>query len=303
MAGAFSAVDLSQLPFPNAVEVLDYEALLALWVADYETRMLAVDPLFTLPPESDPAMKVLEVGAFRELLLRQRVNEAIKAVCLAYAIDADLQQIGGRYNVELLMIDAGDPNAVPPVPPTYESNEDFRRRIQLSFEGFSTAGPVGAYKFHGLGADGDVLDISVQRPTAGDILITVLSRVADGTAAPELVAAVEAVLSDEDVRPVNDTVIVQGAGIVNYSITAQLEVYSGPDMDLVKAVALAEVTKYTAECHRLGRNVTLSGINGALQRPGVHKVNLSAPVSEVVISKSQASWCTAITLTAVVVDE
>ena len=40
--------------------------------------------------------------------------------------------------------------------------------MQLSFEGFSTAGPVGAYVFHGLGADPDVLDIAVDYFVVGD---------------------------------------------------------------------------------------------------------------------------------------
>jgi phage-related baseplate assembly protein len=300
MAGSFTAVDLAQLPFPNAVETLDFETILAEMVADLQAR----DPEnFTALVESDPAFKVLEVAAFRELLMRQRVNDAIKALCLAYAVDDDLDHIAARYNVSRLLLDPGDPAAIPPVEPTYENNDDFRNRIQLAFEGFSTAGPAGAYKFHALGADADVLDVSVQRPAPGDILITVLSRTGDGTASPELIAAVEAALNAEDVRPLNDTVIVESATIVEYSVEAELEIFSGPDPEVVLAAAQSAVEAYTAEVHRVGRDVTLSGLYAALHRPGVHNVNIALPLASVSISQSEASWCTGIALTYVVIDE
>jgi phage-related baseplate assembly protein len=296
---SFTAVDLSQLPFPDAVEALDFETILAEMVADLQTR----DPSFTAIVESDPAFKVLEVAAFRELLVRQRVNDAIKALCLAYAVDADLDNIGARFGVERLVLDVGDPDAVPPVEPTYESNDDYRRRIQLSFEGFSCAGPAGAYKFHALGADADVLDVSVQRPDPGDVLITVLSRTGNGTASSGLLDAVEAALNDEEIRPLNDNVIVQGATIETYTIEAELEIHRGPDPEVVLAAAEEAAEAYAAESHRVGRNVTLSGVYAALQRPGVHKVNLVSPAANITIGMDEASYCSAINLTYVVVDE
>ena len=57
-----------------------------------------------------------------------------------------------------------------------ESDTALRYRIQLSLEGYSTAGPVGAYVFHGLSADGRVKDISADSPSPGQVLITVLSQ-------------------------------------------------------------------------------------------------------------------------------
>ena len=90
MAGAFTVVNLSQLPAPNVVESLDFETILAEMIADLQGR----DPTFTALVESDPAYKILEVCAYRELLMRQRVNESAKAIMLAYATGADLDQLG-----------------------------------------------------------------------------------------------------------------------------------------------------------------------------------------------------------------
>lgn len=299
MAGAFTAVDLAKLPFPNAVEVLDFEVILAEMLADYQSR----DPEFTALVESDPAYKVLEVAAYRELLLRQRVNEAIKAVTLAYANDADLDQIAARYNVERLLIDAGNPDVIPPIPPTYESNDSLRRRVQLSFEGFSTAGPEGAYLFHALGSDARVLDADARSPVPGQVIVAVLSNVGDGVAPSDLLAAVNATLSDEDVRPLTDQVLVESAGIVNYAITAQLKLYPGPDATVVLNAANAAAAAYAETNHRLGRDVTLSGLYAALHQEGVQNVALTSPVADIAVARNQASYCTGITITSAGIDE
>lgn len=293
MAGAFTAVDLSKLPFPAAVETLEFETILAEMVADLKER----DPSFTALLESDPAFKVLEVAAFREMLLRQRVNEAIKAVTLAYAEESDLEQIAARYNVERLTIVPADDTTVPPTPAVMESDESLRRRVQLSFEGFSTAGPEGAYIFHSLGADARVLDASAHSPSPGQVVVAVLSRDGDGTAPADLLAAVNTTLSDEDVRPLTDQVTVESAEIINYSVEATLTLYSGPDSEVVMTAAQSALESYTENNHRLGRDVTLSGIYAALHQEGVQNVTLTSPAANVSAEWNQAAWCTGIALT------
>lgn len=293
MAGAFTAVDLSKLPFPDAVEELDFETLLAAWLADLQAR----DPAFTALVESDPAFKIMEVGAYRELLLRQRVNEAIKALTLAYASGADLDQIAARYNVKRLTLVPEDNTTVPPTAAVLESDESLRRRVQLSFEGFSTAGPTGAYIFHSLGADARVLDAAAHSPVPGDVEVAVLSNVGDGTAPSDLLAAVNATLSADDVRPLTDHVLVKSAEIISYSVSATLTLYSGPDAEVVVDAAQAALDKYVADSHRLGRDVTLSGLYAALHQEGVQDVHLLTPVASIVVDWDQAAWCTSATVT------
>lgn len=293
MAGAYTTVNLSQLPAPAVVETLDYEAILSAMLADLQAR----DPAFTALVESDPAYKVLEVAAFRELLIRQRVNDAAKAVMLAFATGADLDQIGANYSVQRLVLDPGDPAAVPPVPPTYESDNDFRARIQLSPEGYTTAGSEGSYVFHGLGADADVKDIQAVSPLPGQVTVYVLSRSGTGAASPELLDAVTASLNAERVRPMTDQVTVLSASIVNYTITAELVLYPGPAPEVVRQAAEDAVTAYAEAQRRIGYDVTLSGLYAALHQPGVQRVNLTAPAANLTIADGQASHCTAISVT------
>lgn len=296
---AFTQIDLSTLPAPDVIEELNFETIFAAMLADLQAR----DPAFSALVESDPAYKILEVAAYRELLVRQRVNDAARAVMLAYATGTDLDQLGALFGVTRFVIEEGDPEAVPPIPQVLESDTEFRRRIQLSLEGFSVAGPRGAYIFHGLSADADVLDISATSPDPGEVLISVLSRVGNGAASSPLLAAVEAKLNSDSIRPLTDLVTVQSASIVNYTVTAGLYVYPGPDSSVVLQKALAALNTYIAQVHKIGQDVTLSGIYAALHQPGVQRVNLTSPSANVVISPTQASFCTAINVTIAGTDE
>lgn len=295
----FTQIDLSTLPAPDVIEELSFETIFSAMLADLQAR----DPAFSALVESDPAYKILEVAAYRELLVRQRVNDAARAVMLAYATGADLDQLGALLGVARFELDPGDPEAVPPIAPTMESDTEFRRRIQLSLEGFSVAGPRGAYIFHGLSADADVLDISATSPTPGNVTISVLSRIGNGAASSPLLAAVTAKLNADEIRPLTDQVTVQSASIVNYNVHAHLYVYPGPDSSVVLQKALDALDVYIAQVHRIGQDVTLSGIYSALHQPGVQRVDLIQPNANVVISATQASHCTGINVTVAGTDE
>lgn len=292
----FTPIDLSALPAPDVVETLNLETIFAEMLADLRSR----DPLFSALVESDPAFKILEVAAYRELLIRQRVNDAARAVMLAYSGGADLENLGGLFGVVRKMITPADLEAVPPVPAVMESDTDLRMRIQLALEGLSTAGPVGSYQFHALKVDG-VKDVAVAGPPDTDpgvVRITLLGTDGNGAVGTPIINAVAAVLNADNVRPLTDVVNVQSATITNYQVVATLYVSPGPDPAIVSAAALASVQAYTARQHKVGADIRLSALYAALHVAGVDRVTLSAPgiVADVVIDAVHAPYCTGITL-------
>jgi phage-related baseplate assembly protein len=293
---SYTPIDLSTVPVPNVVEALSYETILAAMLTDLQER----DPQFTALVESDPAYKILEVAAYRELLIRQRVNDGARAVMLATATGTDLENLGALFGVTRKTLDAGDATAIPPVPPTYETDAELRYRIQLALEGMSTAGPVGAYEYHALSVDG-VKSVGIQGPPdtdPGDVLVTILSAEGDGAAGSPLIAAVDAALNAEDVRPLTDQVTVQSATIIPYEIIATLYVSPGPDPEAVRLNALASVQAFVASRHSVGADVRLSALYAALHVGGVDRVTLTAPgvTADVVCTAEQAPYCTDITL-------
>lgn len=295
MASAYTKVDLSQLSPPGIVETLSFESIFAAMLADLQAR----DPAFTALVESDPAYKILEVAAYRELLIRQRVNDAAKGVMVAYAVGSDLDQIAANYDVARLLITPADNTTIPPTPAVYESDDEFRVRIILSLEGYTTAGSRGSYIFHALSASGDCKDIGIPSPpiTPGVVNVAVLSRTGTGAAPTGTIAAVVEALNAEIVRPLCDTVSVVSATIVNYQITAALTVFPGAGQAEILAAVQASAAAYAAEQHKLGRDITLSGVYAALHLAGVQKVTLTSPAADIVNDWNQAPYCTAITIT------
>lgn len=293
MAGTFTAIDLSQLPAPNVVEPLDYETILQEMLSDFSSR----DPNFDAPLESDPAYKILEVAAFRELGIRQRVNDGTRAVMLAYASGSDLDQLAANKNITRFVLDPGDPGAIPPVPPVYETDNDLRRRLQVADEALTTAGSRGSYIALTLSADPLVKDADAISVIEGGVTVYVLSRTGDGTADELLLTAVDTALSDEDKRPMTDTVNVLSASISNYTIEAVLTVYPGPDANTVRDNAIAAAQAYADTVHKLGFDVKISAVYAALHQPGVQSVALTQPVADISITTGEAAYCTSVAVT------
>lgn len=293
-------IDLSQLPPPVVVEPLDFETLFA----QRKAAFIAMYPedeqeeiARTLELESEPITMLLEENCYRELLLRQRVNEAARAVMLAYSTDSDLDNLAVNFNVERLTIQEEDDSVTPPIEAVMESDPDLRTRTQQAFEGLSVAGPTAAYEFWGRSADGRVADISAVSPTPACVTISVLSREDDGTASDDLLSVVAAALNDEEVRPVADRVTVQSAEIVPYQIDATLYIYPGPEAEPVRQASEQQLQAYIAAQNRLGRDIRLSAIYAALHVEGVQRVELAQPVADIVLSDYQASHCTEYTIT------
>jgi phage-related baseplate assembly protein len=290
---AFTAVDLSQLEAPGVIDAPAFETILASMLVDLQAR----DPEFSALVESDPAFKILQVAAYRELLLRQRVNEAARAVMLAFAAGADLDQIGANYSVARLVLDPGDPDAIPPVPPTFEPDADFRRRIQLSPEAYTTAGSAGSYVFNALGADPRVRDAQPVSPTPGVVTVYIQAREGDGAADADLVEAVEAALNGETIRPMTDSVTVQSVSVIPYDVEAELTVFPGPDAEVIRQRALDAATKYARAQERIGFDVTRSGLFAALHREGVQNVDLISPAADIVVDDGEVTFCEGVTVT------
>ncbi|NJB67210.1 phage-related baseplate assembly protein [Desulfobaculum xiamenense] len=287
----FSDIDLSRLPAPRVVETLSFERVLAAMRADLVSR----DPAYTALLESDPALKVLEVAAYREVLLRQRVNDAARAVMLAHAVGSDLDNLAALVPLTRRVVDPGDPDALPPVPPTMESDAEFRRRVQLAPEGFSTAGPDGAYLFHALNVPG-VKDAAVSSPAPGEVLVHVLGLGGNGTPDEVTLGAVRAALSAAETRPFTDHVEVRAAEIVSYEVRATLYVQPGPSFEAVKVVAGRTLAATAAASHVLGAGMALSKLYAALQVEGVARVKLVAPAADVACLPHQAAHCAGVTL-------
>jgi phage-related baseplate assembly protein len=282
-------VDLSGLPAPEVLEPLDFEAIYAEQLANFR---LLMGEGWSAELESDPAVKLLEVGAYRKMGNRARVNDAAKALLLAFAKGPDLDHLGARFNLKRLVVRAADPAAVPPVTEVLEEDDPFRERIQMSWEGLTTAGPRNSYILHARNASGLVADATAESPSPAVAVVTVMSRENDGVADEALLATVAAALNDDDVRPVGDRVTVQSAEIVPYTINAIIHpLGTGSEVEAVLAECRTRLEAWINPRRRLGVEVARSAIDAQLHISGVRRVELPDWV-DIVPSKAQAPYCT-----------
>lgn len=250
----FTPVDLSLYPISDVIEALDFESYLARDRAEFTTRWEArrvtnpaLPPVDTLLLESDPASVVLEVGSYRETLLRGRINDRVRALTLAGALDRALDHIGVTYyrtpRREIVP-------AIGATPAVMEDDETYRQRLALAPESWSTAGPVGAYLFWALSASGDVLDVAAYSEDEGVCLaprirVVILPR--DGLTADQkaaLLVTVKDALSRIRLRPLGDLVTVEFADDLAFDVTAHLKIRQGASAAIVVAEAEKRVRQY-----------------------------------------------------------
>lgn len=269
--------DLAGLAAPQVLETLRFEDLFAAHLTDFRSRY----PQYSALLASDPAIKLIEVAAYRELLLRSRINEAARANLLAFAAGSDLEHLGAFYGVTRL---------------PQEEDEPLRRRIRARIMGFANAGGAAHYRYWALSASQDVADVAVDSPGPGRVRISVLPA-GHGEVVPEsLIEAVRATVLRDDVRVLTDTVEVVPVSLVPVTVSARIWLY--PDTPLAVFDGLAgQVRQELAQAAVLGWDLTRSWVVARLQRPGVHKVELGHPVADFRIHSTQAVRLTDVHLT------
>lgn len=162
-----------------------------------------------------------------------------------------------------------------------EDDERLRLRIQEAPEKFSTAGPVGAYRWHAMAAHQSVTDVAVASPVPGRVHVTVLTD--RGPPDDGLIDLIAQALNHEKARPLCDTVTVSGPAPVRFTLSARVTPSAGIDRPSVRAAVLkAAETCIAAQSAGLGRSLIPSQAIAALQNvPGVRKVELVEPGARV----------------------
>lgn len=275
----FTAINLSGLTPPEVIETLDFEAIVTDMRDDLVARFPAIAGVIDL--QSEPARKLIEAFAYREMLLRARINDAARSVFLASASGTDLDHIAALFATERMQVEDETGALVD------ETDAQLRRRVQLAPEAFSVAGPEGAYIYHALKAASWARDASAISPEPGKVRVTMLRAGDDPIPTSAETEAVRQSLIDNDVRPLTDIVEVLGPTVRNATITATLTLYPGPDGNVVRDRAIAALTEWVEANRMLGMNLRRSAIFSKLHQEGVHSVDLTSPAADLVLDATE----------------
>lgn len=284
---SFADITLEALPKPAIVEALDIETI----IAERKARLIELHPACApvLALESEPLTKLVEAGAYRELMLRQRYNEEALALTLAFAVGLDLDHIGLTYYQEPRLVITP---AVGATPALLETDAAYRRRLQLKPASWSTAGPRDAYLFHTLSAHADVLDAGISTPFPGATVVAVMGRAADGLPTDAALDAVTARLNDMEVRPLCERVIVQPVTVSLYAAHVRIWTYPGADAAAKTTEATTALNTLVTKLYAVGMDATRSAIAASAHVSGVQRVEVAQPTEDVVCDPTRVARCT-----------
>lgn len=285
----FTAINLAGLPPPDVIETLDYETIVRDMRDDLVARFPDIAGVVDL--ESEPARKLIEAFAYREMLLRARINDAARSVLLASAYGSNLDHLAALFATSRMQIE-DDTGAL-----VSEDDVRLRRRVQLAPDAFSVAGPEGAYVYHALSVAPWARDATAIMTTPGRVRVTMLRAGDAPVPSLEERETVRLSLIDNDVRPLTDMVEVLGPAVHPVTIRATLTLYPGPDGNLVRDRAVTALTTWVEANRMLGMNLRRSAILSKLHQEGVHSVDLISPAVDLVLGPTEIYAVEAITIT------
>lgn len=181
-----------------------------------------------------------------------------------------------------------------------ESDPDFADRIRLAPNSFSVAGPEKAYVYHAKSVSPAIIDVKVDSPTPGEVDVYVL--LTDGTLPTEdTLEQIEEHLSDENVRPLTDYVVVKAPTASNYEI--ELHYWINQE-DSSKAAQIQADVEAAVEQYRLwqqtkiGRDITPGKLLQLVFAAGASRVDNSKmkPAAWKKLEAMQVAQCTKVSV-------
>lgn len=173
-----------------------------------------------------------------------------------------------------------------------EDDDSLTLRILKAPDGYSTAGPSEAYVAKTIELGDDIEDVLVTSPSPCNVDIVVMKR---GGQLPTNndIQNLQKALSDRNIRPLGDKVVVKAPNEVNYDI--ELSYYIGKSeeegADIIKAAVESSVEQFKVWQRKLGRDINPSELIKRVVSSGAKRVELTNPkfksVDKTSIAKAQ----------------
>ncbi|WP_312908018.1 baseplate assembly protein [Tissierella praeacuta] len=161
-----------------------------------------------------------------------------------------------------------------------ESDEQLRQKIHEAPEGFSTAGPDGAYLYWARKASPLVVDAEVYSPTPGVVHLVPLLKNGD-LPTDEIIDVIFEICNDREVRPLTDKLEVLKPTIINYDL--DIEYWIGeenkPFINQINEKVTKAIDEYELwQKSKLGRDINPSKLISMIVSAGAKRVNVNTPI-------------------------
>ena len=161
-----------------------------------------------------------------------------------------------------------------------EDDDNFRESIHLAPEGFSSAGPDGAYQYFAKRTSALIVDVAVTTPEPGKVNIIPLLT-GGNMPGEEILADVLESCNSRKVRPLTDNVSVLAPTVKNYDIQATY--YIDVTNEIRAGTIQTEVTNAVADYvlwqkSKLGRDINPSELIKRVMVAGAKRIEIITPV-------------------------
>ena len=263
----------NKLPYLNIIEPISYE----------QNRAFLIDVIKNISPSTplyESSDEMVQIEAFAYTLTHRDAlfNERLKAVLPIFATDKNLDDsCKNWYGTERL---------------EGESDKAFLDRSLLSLQQSSTAGAEWSYIYHIKSVDRRIIDVLPYRPRAGSVNVTWHTLERDKKEIAILQKAIERKLIDKKIKPLGDkthyvgdeTLHIQRAKSVEFTVDATIRTHLGVVGDTVKEEALAQLNAFILTL-KIGQDIKCSKIVAMLDVEGVDEIILHTPLRNIAIGK------------------
>jgi phage-related baseplate assembly protein len=309
----FTVIRPELLPAMRVLQSISTEDMISNRMARFKALWAAYDPPFAAQYDVenlpfDPIRINQECNSFFEALVRDRVNQACRAITLAFAVGSDLDAIASRYPYGVPRLDY-DGDGVPD-----EDDSSYRTRIWLSPSILSLNGPgqgtYESYIFWALSAPQPSGETRLKHASAftkratGHVFIPIMRddyrpvtrqeflsedwlTTDEGSPNPSD-AQIKAVYDYINQRGfarkgLTDWVSVLRPKITRTNIIAKIKLFPGVDSATLMQEVNAQVLELVNAIRWLGADLTHLSLKGAMAAAGVYNVDLLEPLADVVV--------------------
>jgi phage-related baseplate assembly protein len=222
------------------------------------------DASFSELLETDPMTKFLEVAVYREFLVWQQVDEAIKASLLGTALGENLGYLAS------LVLDEDRKSLIEKARKT----PDAVRTMVLNTwkEPFHTTGTEAAYTYYAKQADSRIVDVKATTELGSSTVNVIVLAKDENASIGAILPKVEQFLLQDDIHRIGDKIVSSPASLVSYVIQAKLKVDSGVSRSQLETMIKNKVREYANRQYRIGATISLSKLYGAFYQDGVKQV-------------------------------
>ena len=173
-----------------------------------------------------------------------------------------------------------------------ESDESLKDRIYIAPSRYSTAGTEEAYIYWVKTYNSTIADVKVSSDNPGEVDIVFLMN--DGIPSQEMITGLTKYITDPNIRPLTDKVVVKAPTAVNYSISLTYYINSsdsGSVATIQSEVAKAVDDFVTWQQSKIGRDINSSELIKRVTAAGAKRVEIKSPVFQK-IGGTSIAYCT-----------